>query len=78
MRKQLDLGMFDDAYRRYATAPNHRNTNLATFRAIANKYAHTAPTAILQDLVASQPGSEGKWFRTLKIYVSGQSPALRL
>lgn len=41
-------------------------TNLSTFRAIAKKYPNKEPSVILKDLIASQPGSEGKWFAAAK------------
>ena len=58
----LSRGKFDEAYRLYAIEANQRNTYLATFRAIMRKYPDMEPAEILQDLVASTPGSEGKWF----------------
>ena len=45
---------------------NQGTTNLATFRATAKKYSHKPARDILRDLVASQPGSEGKWFAAAK------------
>lgn len=45
---------------------NQGTTNLATFRAIAKKYPSVPPEQILRDLVASTPGSEGKWFAAAK------------
>ncbi len=62
----LSSGMFDEAYSRYALEANQGTTNLATFRAIAKKYPHKPTQDILRDLVASQPGSEGKWFAAAK------------
>ena len=58
--------MAADAYRRYAIEANQCTTNLATFRAIAKKYPSVPPEQILHDLVASAPGSEGKWFAVAK------------
>ena len=45
--------MADEAYERYA---------LATFRAITKRYPQKDPRRILDDLVASTPGMEEKWF----------------
>lgn len=62
----LSSGLQDEAYRRYAIEANQGTTNLATFRAITKKYPHKSAQDILHDLVASQPGSEGKWFAAAK------------
>ena len=62
----LDLGNSEDAYKRYALLANIRTTNLGTYRAIAKKYSDKSPSEILDNLVASQPGSEGKWFAAAK------------
>ena len=62
----LSSGMADEAYRRYAVLANESTTNLATFRAICKKYPHKLPADVLHDLVASTPGSEGKWFAAAK------------
>jgi hypothetical protein len=62
----LNSGLADEAYKRYSVSANQKITYLATFRAIAKKYPSKAPEAILQDLVASTPGSEGKWFAAAK------------
>ena len=62
----LSSGLLDEAYNRYALLANQSTTNLATFRAIARKYPHKAAQDILRDLIASQPGSEGKWFAAAK------------
>ena len=62
----LASGMVEEAYNRYAIMANQKTTYLATFRAIAKKYPHKEPRAILNDLVASTPGSEGKWFAAAK------------
>lgn len=58
----LDAGFADEAYARYAVEA----TNLATFKAIVKKYPHMPRETILRDLVASQPGNEGKWFAAAK------------
>ncbi len=62
----LSSGMADEAYRRYGLVANESTTNLATFRAICKKYPHKVPADVLHDLVASTPGSEGKWFAAAK------------
>jgi len=62
----LSSGMADEAYQRYAIAANQGTTYLSTFRAICKKYPHKASTDILNDLVISTPGQEGKWFAAAK------------
>lgn len=62
----LSSGLADEAYRRFAIEANQGATNLATFRAITKKYSHVPPEQILRDLVASTPGTEGKWFAAAK------------
>lgn len=62
----LSSGLDDEAYARYAIEANLGTTFLATFRAIAKRYPTKAPAKILDDLVASTPGQEGKWFAAAK------------
>lgn len=62
----LDAGFADEAYARYAVEATFATTNLATFKAIVKKYPHMPRETILRDLVASQPGNEGKWFAAAK------------
>lgn len=62
----LSSGLASEAYQRYAIGANQGTTHLATFRAIARKYPAVPPAQILRDLVASTPGSEGKWFAAAK------------
>ncbi len=62
----LSSGLADEAYARYAFEANQGTTFLATFRALAKKYPTKAPAKILDDLVASTPGQEGKWFAAAK------------
>jgi hypothetical protein len=62
----LSSSLADEAYARYAIAANQGTTFLATFRAIAKKYPTQVPAKILDDLVASTPGQEGKWFAAAK------------
>ena len=62
----LDAGRVGEAYERYAIQATSANTNIATYRAIANRYPGIEPSRILGDLIASTPGEEGKWFATAK------------
>ncbi len=62
----LSSGMSEESYNRYAIEANLKTTNLATFRAIVKKYPNIKPVDILQDLVVSTPGDEGKWFAAAK------------
>jgi hypothetical protein len=62
----LSSGLVEEAYKRYALDANQSTTHLATFRGLVKKYPHKPPVAILHHLVASQPGSEGKWFAAAK------------
>lgn len=63
----LASGMVDEAYQRYAIAANQGSSHLTTYRAIAKKYPDRRPIDILQDLIKSTPGDEGKWFATAKV-----------
>jgi len=62
----LESGMALMAYHRYAIKANKHNTRLATFRPIVKKCPHKDQPDILNDLVASTPGEEGKWFAAAK------------
>lgn len=62
----LTSGFADGAYSRYAIDASYGTTNLATFRSILKKYPNKPAETILHDLVASQPGQEGKWFAAAK------------
>ena len=62
----LHAGHADEAYARYAVQATYATTNLATFKAIVKKYLGKSKETILRDLVASQPGQEGKWFAAAK------------
>lgn len=62
----LDFGYADEAYARYAIEAIYATTNLARFKALAKKYPGKPQETILRDLVASQPGNEGKWFAAAK------------
>ncbi|WGG48865.1 hypothetical protein [Rugamonas sp. DEMB1] len=79
----LESELADEAYARYAVAATYATTNLATFKAIVKKYPGKPRETILRDLVASQPGQEGKWFAAAKdagffelaIELANRSPA---
>lgn len=62
----LAMGLVDEAYNHYSIVSNQAMTNLATFRAIVKKYPTKHPRRILQDLIDSVPGNEGKWFASAK------------
>jgi len=62
----LSSGLVDEAYQRYALPANQGGTNLATFRAVAKKYPHKSARDVLEDLVTTTPGEEGKWFAAAK------------
>lgn len=62
----LAAGRRDEAYARYAIAANQAHTHLATCRAIARKYPEIEADRLLEDLIASTPDEEGKWFATAK------------
>lgn len=62
----LFRGRYDEAYARYAIEANVKTTYLATFRAITKKYPNIPHKRILDDLVSTTPGNEGKWFAAAK------------
>jgi hypothetical protein len=62
----LSSGRLDEAYERYGLRANRASTYVAWFRAVARKYPHKEPAEILEDLVATTPGEEGKWFAAAK------------
>lgn len=62
----LNSGLSDEAYARYGIEANQKTTYLATYRAILKKYPAKDPAKILEDLVKSTPGNEGKWFAAAK------------
>jgi hypothetical protein len=62
----LSDGSAEEAYHRYAIEANRKATNLATFRAMVQKYPNKNPRDILTNLAASSPGEEGKWFAAAK------------
>lgn len=79
----LATGFTDEAYARYALEATYATTNVATFKAIVKKYPDKPKETILRDLVARQPGQEGKWFAAAKdaglfdlaIELANRSPA---
>lgn len=62
----LAAGRCDEAYAHHAIAANQANTRIAAYRAIAKKYPGIEPDRLLEDLIASTPGEEGKWFATAR------------
>ena len=62
----LSSGLYEEAYRQYGLTANRGGTNLATFRNIVRKYPKMEKIRILEDLIESTPGEEGKWFATAK------------
>jgi len=62
----LASGRVEEAYRRYALEASQGTSYLATYRALAGKYPGKGPAELLEDLVATTPGDEGKWFATAK------------
>lgn len=62
----LSCGRDEEAYRRYALTAHSANTYLSRFRKIAKRYPMRDKAEILDDLIASTPGEEGKWFATAK------------
>lgn len=62
----LSSGLSEEAYRRYAFVANWKSTYLATYREVVRKFPGIDKSRILEDLVASTPGREGKWFAAAK------------
>jgi len=62
----LSAGRVDEAYEKYGFLANRRTTNLATFRAISNKYPDLDAEALIRDLALNTPMEEGKWFAAAK------------
>lgn len=62
----LSMGQHDEAYSRFALQANNKTTHLATFRALVRKYPDKSAESILNDLIASTPGDEGRWFAAAK------------
>lgn len=62
----ISAGREEEAYRLYGLKANYRQTYLATYKAIAKKYPGIDKNVILQDLINSTPGEEGKWFTSAR------------
>lgn len=62
----LSSGLYEEAYQQYGLTVNRGGTNLATFRNISKKYPMKEKLQILEDLIESTPGKDGKWFATAK------------
>ena len=62
----LASGMAEEAYRRYAIQASQKTTYVSTFKTIIKKYPDKKASEVLDDLIASTPGSEGKWFAASK------------
>lgn len=62
----LSSGLSEEAYRRYALEANWKSTYLATFCEVVKKFPDRDKSQILEDLVKSTPGNEGKWFAAAK------------
>jgi hypothetical protein len=62
----LAAGRPEEAYDRYALEASRGTSYLATYRALARKYPDKRPAELLEDLVATTPGDEGKWFAAAK------------
>ena len=62
----ISSGLHEEAYRQYGLTANRGTTNLATFRNLAKKYPMMDKVRILEDLIETTPGEEGKWFATAK------------
>jgi hypothetical protein len=62
----ISSGLHEEAYRQYGLMANRGGTNLAIFRNIAKKYPMKDKVQILEDLIETTPGEEGKWFATAK------------
>jgi hypothetical protein len=62
----LETGFGDEAYARYGVTATYATTNAALFKAVVKKYPQIPRETILRDLIASQPGQEGKWFAAAK------------
>jgi hypothetical protein len=62
----LSSGMIEEAFERYGLAANRGATHLATFRAVAKRYPSRSPETILDELIETTPGEEGRWFAAAK------------
>lgn len=62
----ISSGLHEEAYQRYGLSAAVANSYIARFRAVAKRYPAKAKIQILNDLIATTPGEEGKWFATAK------------
>ena len=62
----LSSGLVDEAYERYGHTANRAGTYLAWYRAVAKKYPSKSAADVLDDLVKTTPGDEGRWFAAAK------------
>ena len=62
----LSSGFTDEAYRRYALRPVDGGSYAAAFRRVISKYPHKTRRDVLNELAATTPGREGKWFAAAK------------
>jgi len=58
----LSVGREQEAYEKYGLRSAIRSTGLATFSAIVKKYPSLPPERIVRDLMAFEPGNEGRYF----------------
>lgn len=61
-----EAGRDQEAFERYAIEATYGGTYLSTFRALSKKYPGKKASELLDALVASTPGDEGKWFAAAK------------
>jgi len=62
----LSSGLAEEAYRRYGLRAHTAGSYAATFRAVTKQYPDRAAREVLDDLVGTTPGIEGKWFAAAK------------
>ncbi len=62
----ISSGLHEEAYQRYGLSAAVGNSYIARFRSVAKRYPMKDKSRILNDLIATTPGEEGKWFATAK------------
>jgi hypothetical protein len=62
----ISQGRSQEAYEKYALHAHQKSTYLATFNEICKIYPMKPSSEILNDLIATTPGMEGKWFATAR------------
>jgi len=62
----LSAGRYEEAYHRYGLTAHTGVSYLSRFRSISKRYPMKDKAEILNDLIVSTPGEEGKWFATAK------------